>query len=154
MAKVTVDMSMSLDGFIAGPNDGPAHPLGEGGERLHQWVYGLESWRERHGLRGGVANRDAEVQEEAYRDVGAFVMGRRMFDLGEKPWGDEPPFHLPVFVVTHNPRETLAKKGGTSFTFVTDGIESALRQALVAAADKTSWSQAERTSSSNTSAPV
>lgn len=136
MAKVTADLSMSLDGAITGPNDDVSWPLGQGGERLHQWVYELASWRERHGLAGGKSNRDAEVLDEAFRNVGAVVMGRRMFDHGEKPWGESPPFHMPVFVVTHHPGPTLAKEGGTTFTFVTDGIESALKQARAAAGAK------------------
>jgi dihydrofolate reductase len=126
MGKVAVDMSMSLDGFIAGPNDGPGQELGEGGMQLHEWVFGLASWRERHGLEGGETGQDADVVEEAFTNVGAVLMGRRMFDLGEGPWGDEPPFHVPVFVLTNRPRETVDKQGGTTFTFVTDGIESAL----------------------------
>lgn len=136
MAKVISDMSMSLDGFIAGPNDGPENPLGEGGERLHQWLYDLASWRERHGIAGGKTNIDAEVLDESFRNTGAVVMGRRMFDVGEGPWGDNPPFHMPVFVVTHDAREELVKEGGTTFSFVTDGIESALQQAKAAAGDK------------------
>ena len=136
MGMVTVDISMSLDGFITGPGDGVDSPLGAGGERLHEWVYGLESWRERHGQTGGETNRDAEILEEAFATTGAALMGRRMFDLGEGPWGDEPPFHMPVFVVTHDGREELAKEGGTTFTFVTDGIESALEQARAAAGDQ------------------
>jgi dihydrofolate reductase len=134
--KIAADMSMSLDGFITGPNDDVSRPLGEGGEQLHQWVFELASWRERHGLAGGKSNRDAEVLEEAFRNVGAVVMGRRMFNHGEKPWGDNPPFHVPVFVVTHNSRQMLNKEGGTTFTFVTDGIESALKQAKAAAGGK------------------
>ena len=136
MGKVTSDMSMSLDGFIAGPNDGVERPLGDGGERLHEWVYGLASWRERHGLAGGKTDRDAEVIDESFKTTGAVVLGRRMFNLGEGPWGDNPPFHVPVFVVTHNAREKVVKEGGTTFTFVTDGIESALQQAQAAAGDK------------------
>lgn len=136
MARVTADMSMSLDGFITGPNDGVERPLGEGGERLHEWIYGLASWRERHGLAGGESNRDAEVIDESFKNVGAVVMGRRMFDCGEGPWGENPPFHVPVFVVTHEAREPLTKAGGTTFTFVTDGVESALRQAKAAASDR------------------
>lgn len=127
---------MSLDGYIAGPNAGPEKPLGEGGERLHQWVYRLESWRKQHGMEGGQTGRDSEIQEEAFRNVGAVLMGRRMFDEGEEPWGDNPPFHVPVFVLTHNPRETLVKEGGTTFTFVGEGIESALAQARDAAGDE------------------
>jgi dihydrofolate reductase len=126
---------MSLDGFIAGPNDRPGNGLGDGGERLHQWVYKLASWREPHGLSGGETNRDSEILEEAFKNVGAIVLGRRMFDNAEG-WGDEPPFHVPVFVLTHEGREKLVKEGGTTFTFVTDGIESALAQARAAAGDK------------------
>jgi len=124
------------DGFITGPNDGLDQPLGEGGERLHEWVYGLASWRERHGLEGGTTDSDAEVLEEAFATTGAMLMGRRMFDVGEGPWGDEPPFHVPVFVLTHEAREPLVKEGGTTFTFVTDGVESALEQARAAAGDQ------------------
>ncbi|HEV8658046.1 MAG TPA: dihydrofolate reductase family protein [Thermoanaerobaculia bacterium] len=122
--KLTSEMSMSLDGFITGPNDDVERPLGEGGGRLHQWIYGLASWRERHGLTGGKSDRDADVIDESFRNTGAFVMGRRMFEVGEKPWGNNPPFHLPVFVVTHRGRDTLVKEEGTTFTFVTDGIEA------------------------------
>jgi dihydrofolate reductase len=112
MGKVTVDISMSLDGFIAGPNDGPELGLGERGEQLHEWVFGLTSWRERHGLPGGTTDRDAEILDEAFRDTGAIVLGRRMFD-NAKGWGDDPPFHMPVFVLTHDAREKLTKEGGT-----------------------------------------
>jgi dihydrofolate reductase len=136
MTKVTFDMSMSLDGFITGPHDDLERPLGEGGDRLHEWLYGLESFHERHGRSGGESNRDSEVLDEAFRDVGAILMGRRMFDLAEGPWGDDPPFHNPVFVVTHEAREPLPKEGGTTFTFVTDGIEGALEQARQAAGEK------------------
>jgi dihydrofolate reductase len=135
MAKVTFDVSMSLDGFITGPNDGVARPLGKGGERLHRWVYGLESWRERHGLEGGTTDRDAQVIEESFSTTGAVVMGKRMFDAGEGPWGDEPPFHMPVFVLTHEAREAIAKAGGTTFTFVTGGVHAALERARAAAGD-------------------
>jgi dihydrofolate reductase len=136
VGKVTVDMSTSLDGFITGPDDRPGQELGEGGMQLHEWVFGLTGWRKRHGLEGGETGPDDEVMEEAFSDIGAVVMGRRMFDLGEGPWGEDPPFHVPVFVVTHRSRETVEKDGGTTFTFVTDGIESALDQAKGAAGDK------------------
>lgn len=136
MKKVIVDLSMSLDGFITGPNDGPENGLGDGGERLHEWLYDLSSWRERHSLAGGQTNRDAEVLEEAFKNIGAIVMGRRMFDIAEQPWGDNPPFHMPVFVVTHRAREKVVKQGGTTFTFVTDGIESALERAKATVGDK------------------
>jgi dihydrofolate reductase len=135
MGKVTADMSVSLDGFVAGPNDGPENGLGDGGERLHEWMYNLASWRERHSLAGGEVNSDAEILDEAFRSVGAVVMGRRMFDIAEQAWGNNPPFHVPVFVVTHRVREKVVKEGGTSFIFVTDGIESALKQAKAAAGD-------------------
>ncbi|HEX5939439.1 MAG TPA: dihydrofolate reductase family protein [Dehalococcoidia bacterium] len=135
MDKVTCSISMSLDGFIAGPNDRVGNGLGDGGDRLHEWVYDLESWRKRHNLSGGEAHRDSEVLEETFKDAGAVVMGRRMFDLGEEPWGDNPPFHMPVFVVTHNPRDKLVKEGGTTFTFV-NGVEQALVQAWSAAGNK------------------
>lgn len=134
MAKVFVDITTSLDGFIAGPNDGPEQPLGAGGELLHEWVYGLASWREPHGLAGGQVNRDSEILEEALESTGAIVLGRRMFD-NARGWGDNPPFGKPVFVLTHEAREKLTK-GGTRFTFVTEGIESALEQAKEAAGDK------------------
>jgi dihydrofolate reductase len=135
MGIVKSDISVSLDGFVAGPNDGVDNPMGDGGERLHEWVFGLASWREPHGLPGGETNRDDEVQEESLRDIGAVVLGRRMFD-NAKGWGDDPPFHVPVFVLTHEAKEDLVKEGGTTFTFVSDGVESALAQARAAAGDK------------------
>ena len=135
MGRVTVDITTSLDGFIAGPNDGPELGLGEGGERLHQWVYELASWREPHGLAGGKTNRDSEILDEAMSAAGAIIVGRRMFD-NAREWGENPPFHMPVFVLTHEAREPDAKEGGTTFTFVNDGIESALEQARAAAGDK------------------
>jgi dihydrofolate reductase len=146
MGRPTLDISMSLDGYIAGPNQTVEQPLGDGGERLHEWVYGLSAWREPHGLSGGETNRDSEVVEEALATLGATVMGRRMFSGGSGPWekdpnadgwwGDDPPFHHRVYILTHHPRETATKQGGTSFTFVTDGIEAALEQARQAAGDK------------------
>jgi dihydrofolate reductase len=135
MGKVHADITMSLDGFVAGPNDGPDLPLGEGGERLHEWVFGLASWRKPHGLEGGETGRDSEVLAEAMDENGAVVVGRRMFDNAHG-WGDNPPFHVPVFVLTHEAREPLPKEGGTTFTFVTEGIESALEQARAAAGDR------------------
>jgi dihydrofolate reductase len=135
MNKVTVDIGMSLDGFIAGPNAGPQNALGDGGHRIHQWVYDLEAWRERQSLRGGQTNRDDEVLREAYEHVGAFIMGRRMFAEGEIGWPDPPPFQAPVFVLTNHGREPWIRGGGTTFTFVTDGIESALEQAREAAGE-------------------
>jgi dihydrofolate reductase len=146
MARLTLDISMSLDGFVAGPNQTLEQPLGQGGERLHEWAFAVASFREMHGLPGGETNVDNEVVEEALRNTGATVMGRRMFSGGEGPWeddpnadawwGDDPPFHHSVFVLTHHAREAVTKLGGTTFTFVTDGIEAALEQARAAAGDK------------------
>ncbi len=132
---------MSLDGFIAGPNQSEENPLGEGGMQLHEWAFALEAWRKPHGRVGGEVNASTAVVEEALKNVGATMMGRNMFGgdgpWGDEPWdgwwGDEPPFHMPVFVLTHHAREPLKKDGGTTFTFVTDGIESALEQAQAAA---------------------
>ena len=146
MSKLTFDITMSLDGFVAGPNATLEQPLGEGGEQLHEWVVGLESWRERHGLEGGTTSPDSAILEESIARNGATLMGRRMFSGGEGPWeddpkadgwwGDDPPFHMPVFVLTHHAREPVQKQGGTTYTFVTDGIEAALEQAQAAAGGK------------------
>ena len=134
MGKVRFEITMSLDGYVAGPNDSPELGLGEGGERLHEWVFGLASWRAPHGLEGGETNVDSELLEETVKATGAVIVGRRMFD-NARGWGDEPPFHVPVFVLTHEPRDVLVK-GDTTFTFVNDGIESALEQARASAAGK------------------
>jgi dihydrofolate reductase len=133
--RVTFDITTSLDGFIAGANDSLELPLGEGGEKLHEWLFGLASWREPHGLEGGETGQDSDVLAEAMSNTGAVVLGKRMFDHAQG-WGDEPPFHVPVFVLTHQARESEEKEGGTTFTFVTNGIESALEQARAAAGDK------------------
>jgi dihydrofolate reductase len=147
MSKVTIDITMSVDGFVAGPNASLEDPLGQGGMSLHEWAFAAESWREQHGLEGGEHNADSELLEEAVGRGGAQIMGRRMFSGGFGPgpwaddpnaggwWGDEPPFHMPVFVLTHHAREPLVL-GDTTITFVTDGIESALEQARAAAGDK------------------
>ena len=139
-----LNITMSLDGFVAGPNQTLEQPLGEGGEDLHEWIVGLESWRRQHGLEGGEATADGELVRETQERTGAFVMGRRMFSSGEGPWeddpkangwwGDDPPFGAPVFVVTHHPRAPL-ELGTTTFTFV-DGVEDAIRQAREAAGDR------------------
>ena len=144
VGKLRLDISMSLDGFVAGPNQSEENPLGEGGMQLHEWAFDLAAWRKPHGQEGGEVNASSEVVEESLENLGATVMGRNMFG-GEGPWGanpwdgwwgDHPPFHMPVFIVTHHARQPVTKKGGTSFTFVTDGIESALAQARNAAAGK------------------
>jgi dihydrofolate reductase len=136
MGIVTAHMSMSLDGYVAGPNAGAENPLGDGGVLIQQWMFELASFREMQGLSGGQTNKDDEELRQRFAPTGAVVMGRRMFDEGEGPWGDYPPFRMPVFVVTHEARDMLVKEGGTTFTFVTDGIQSALEQAKVAAGDK------------------
>jgi dihydrofolate reductase len=145
MGRVTFEISMSADGYVAGPRATQEVPLGEGGERLHDWVTGLSTWRALHGMEGGERSADADVLQESFDLAGAYVMGRRMFSgeggpWGDEPfegwWGDEPPFHAPVFVVTHHPREPLVKDGGTTFTFVTEGVEAAIEQARDAAGDK------------------
>jgi dihydrofolate reductase len=144
MSSVTCQISISLDGFVAGPNQSVENPLGEGGMRLHEWAVVTNSWREQHGLDGGERTADAEVIDEVVQGVGAYIMGRKMFGGGDGPWdetwtgwwGEEPPFRAPVFVLTHHKREPLSMQAGTTFTFVTDGIESALEQAQTAAGDK------------------
>jgi len=144
MSSVTCHISISLDGFVAGPNQSIENPIGEGGMRLHQWVFETASWREQHGLEAVARTADSEVLDEVVQNVGAYVMGRKMFGGGEGPWddswtgwwGDEPPFHTPVFVLTHHSREPLSMRSGTTFTFVTEGIDSALEQARSAAGDK------------------
>ena len=141
MSSVTCQISISLDGFVAGPNQSVEDPIDEGGMRLHEWVFKTDSWRGQHGLEGGERTVDSEVVDEIVQGVGAYVMGRKMFGGGDGVWdetwtgwwGEDPPFHAPVFVLTHHPREPLSMQGGTTFTFVTDGIESALEQARTAA---------------------
>ena len=143
---VFIDISMSLDGYVAGPNQTLEEPLGRGGEQLHDWVVRLEAWRKPHGQEGGETGPDGELFSAQVDRIGAVIMGRRMFSGGSGPWesdpnadawwGDNPPFHVPVFVLTHHEREPVEKEGGTTFTFVTDGFESALEQARAAAGDK------------------
>ncbi|WP_328868929.1 dihydrofolate reductase family protein [Streptomyces sp. NBC_00287] len=133
---VTSDMAITLDGYIAGPNVSLDNPGGDGAEPIFEWIHTLASWRQRQGMTGGEENRDSELIREWFDATGAVVMGRTMYDLGEEFWGDNPPFKTPVFVLTHRPRPTLVKEGGTTFTFVTDGIHSALDQAKAAAGDR------------------
>ena len=136
MGRVIATQSISLDGYSAGVKAGRDNPLGDDGERLHEWLFGLDSWREVHNLEGGESNADADAIDEAFAHLGAVVMGKTMFVTGEEPWGDEPPFHVPVFVLQHEPREQIEKHGGTSFTFVHEGLEHALGRAQSAAGDK------------------
>jgi len=146
MSKLRFRISMSLDGFVAGPSQSVDNPLGIGGMRLHEWVFPLAVWRAMHSLEGGEVNASSAVVEESLANVGATVMGRNMFGGHPGPWntkepwngwwGVNPPFHHPVFVVTHHAREPLRLEGGTTFTFVTGGIRSALEQARRAARGK------------------
>ena len=144
MTKVRVHISVSADGYVAGPNQSLENPLGEGGESLHAWAFPLKAFREPHGMEGGEVNASTAVVEESIAKVGAEIMGRGKFGGGPGPWGEapwrgwwgeEPPFHMPVFVLTHHEREPLTL-ADTTFTFVTDGIEAALEQAKEAAAGK------------------
>jgi dihydrofolate reductase len=142
MSKLRFDISMSLDGFIAGPQQTLQTPLGIGGEQLHDWVVALESWRSMHGKEGGETGVSNRVVEESTANIGATIMGRNMFGGGPGPWnaqkpwtgwwGKEPPFHHPVFVLTHHARAPLVL-GETTFYFVTEGPEAALAQAKKAA---------------------
>jgi dihydrofolate reductase len=141
MSKVRVHISVSADSYVAGPNQSIENPLGEGGESLHDWIVALRAWREPHGMEGGEVNASSAVVEESQANVGAEIMGRGKFGGGPGPWdeplwrgwwGEEPPFHMPVFVLTRHAREPLTLSD-TTFTFVTDGIESALERARAAA---------------------
>jgi dihydrofolate reductase len=135
-------IAISLDGYVAGPDQTEEQPLGVGGERLHDWIVELEAWRREHGMEGGEKNASTPVVDEMQVNVGATIMGRNMFGPVRGPWdgtdwtgwwGEDPPFHTPVFVLTHHAREPVEMKGGTTFVFVNDGIGSALRQANEAA---------------------
>jgi dihydrofolate reductase len=145
MSKLRLNITMSLDGFVAGPDQSEDDPLGKRGMELHQWLVSLKTFRETHGEEGGVVNASTPLAEEILGNVGATIMGRNMFGGGPGPWrddswkgywGDNPPYHHPVFVLTRYPREPLEMQGGTTFFFVTDGIESALEQARAVAGDK------------------
>jgi dihydrofolate reductase len=124
MGKVTCEISMSLDGFITGPNVRVGNGMGDDGDRLHDWMFDAKT------------ETDAAMVDEKYASTGAVLMGKRMFDVGFEPWGDPPPFGMPVFIVTHEAREPLPMQGGTTYTFVTDGIEAALELARAAAGDR------------------
>src|SRR6266540_31660 len=145
MSKLRLNITMSLDGFVTGPNQSEGEPLGVGGGNLHDWLLSLAAFREAHGEVGGEVNASTPIAEGFFENVGASVMGRNMFGGGPGPWGDnpwngywgdDPPFHHPVFVLTHHPREPLELEGGTTFTFVTEGVEAALEQARGAAGGK------------------
>jgi dihydrofolate reductase len=145
MSKFRFHLTVSADGYVAGPDQSEENPLGVGGEELHDWIVELSAWREHHGMEGGEVNASSPVVEELQANVGAGVMGRNMFgpirgDWGDESWrgwwGENPPFHYPVFVLTHHPREPVEMEGGTTFNFVTGGIEAALERATEAADGK------------------
>jgi len=148
MSKLRFNITMSLDGFVAGPKQSEQDPLGVGGLELHNWIVPLAAFREMHGEEGGEVNASTPVVKGMFENVGATVMGRNMFGGGPGPWGenpwngwwgDDPPYHHPVFVLTHHAREPLEMQGGTTFHFVTEGIESALQQAKEVAGGKDVW---------------
>ena len=148
MAKLRLHITMSLDGYVAGPDQGEENPLGIGAPKLHEWMVPLSEFREMHGGAGGETNASSAVVQERWANIGSTIMGRNMFGpiRGQWPddswrgwWGEDPPYHHPVFVLTHHPREPLQMQGGTTFEFVTDGIESALAQAKDAAQGKDVW---------------
>jgi len=141
MTKVTAQMSVSLDGYYAGPRhdgegDWTASAEAAAFFRVTRWAIDAMAWRERQGFAGGESDVNSDIIAESFEAAGAYVMGRRMADGGEAPWGDEPPFRAPVFVVTHRPRAVLHRQGGTSFTYVTDGVASAVEQAKAVANGK------------------
>jgi dihydrofolate reductase len=148
MSKLRLSITMSLDGYVAGPDQSLENPLGVRGMELHQWAFPLKVFRETHGGEGGEVNASSAVVEDRQANIGATIMGRNMFGGGPGPWGDEswqgwwgddPPYHHPVFVLTNHARDPLAMKGGTTFHFVTDGIESALARAKDAAGARDVW---------------
>jgi dihydrofolate reductase len=145
MSKLRLNVTMSLDGYVAGPEQSEGNPIGIGGMELHEWLIALEAFGATHGAEGGEVNASTPFAEEILRDAGATIMGRNMFGGGPGPWGedpwrgywgDDPPYHHPVFVLTRHQREPLEMEGGTTFHFVNDGIESALEQARDAAGGK------------------
>ena len=145
MGTAFFEISVSLDGYVAGPDQSEENPLGIGGEGLHDWVLATQAWREAHGHEGGEAGIDDDVAAESIGRAGAVIMGRNMFGGGPGPWdadepwqgwwGDSPPFHVPVFVLTHHEREPLTL-GDTTFTFVTEGPEAAMAKAQEAAGER------------------
>jgi dihydrofolate reductase len=133
MGKVVLDMSTSLDGIAGGSSEAEFWTVHEA---VLGWVFNLRSWRREQGMEGGEDTLDSRVWGGSFARIGAQVIGRTMFDFGFEPWGENPPFHAPVFVHTHRAGERIEKLGGTSYTFVTDGIEAAIKQAKGAAGEK------------------
>ena len=163
MSKLKLNITMSINSFVAGPDQSPEHPLGVGGEKLHGWLYPLKAFRGSHGEEGGEINASTPFAEDILGGAGAIIMGRNMFGGGPGPWdeswkgwwGDNPPFHHPVFVLTHHQRQRVEMQGGDTFHFVTDGIESALEQARTAGSGRRRClSEAGHPSRSNTSQRV
>ncbi len=145
MTILRFGITMSLDGYVAGPRQSVSHPLGEGGHELHTWAFAVRTFRELHGMEGGTTGPDDAIAAESLQNIGATLMGRHMFGGGDGPWrdnpwkgwwGEDPPFHTPVFVLTHHARTSLEMQGGTTFHFVTEGIHAALEQAKHAARGK------------------
>jgi dihydrofolate reductase len=145
MTKLRLNITMSLDGYVAGPNQSVENPLGEGGEQLHEWAFATHTFRAIHGMEGGATGPDDDIAKEYFDNIGATIMGRHMFGGGDGPWGDKPwngwwgdnpPFHMPVFVLTHHARDPLELQGGTTFHFVTEGVHMALERAKDAAQGK------------------
>src|SRR5689334_6946209 len=146
MSKVRVQsFGVSLDGFSAGPEQSLNNPLGVRGPELMEWFFHSQFWRKMHGQEGGETGVDNSIAERGFENIGAWILGRNMFGPVRGPWpddqwkgwwGDEPPYHVPVFVLTHHARDPVEMKGGTTFHFVTGGIEEALRRARAAAGEK------------------
>lgn len=137
MSKVFFDVGISLDGYIAGPNGGPANPLGDGGISIHDWMFKQKSFREHLGMDGGENNNpDNDIIEETINRIGSNIMGKHMFEEGEASWPEEAPFHTSVYVMTKQKRKPLERKGGTTFYFTNEGIEKVLQKAKDAAGQK------------------
>jgi dihydrofolate reductase len=145
MGIVRFQQTVSLDGYSAGPNQSESEPLGEGGEDLHEWMFKTPAWLKDHGKTGGEENASNQVAEELGSGYGAVIMGRNMFgpigggewdESWKGWWGDNPPYHTDTFIITHHEREPVEMEGGTTFHFVTDGIESALERARESAGEK------------------
>lgn len=148
MSRLRLSITMSLDGYVGGPNQSEENPLGVGGMKLHRWLFPLKEFKEMHGEEGGDVNASSDVVEERRANIGATIMGRNMFGPVRGPWpdeswrgwwGEDPPYHHPVFVLSHHPRQPIEMQGGTTFHFVSEGIESALAQAKAAAHGRDVW---------------
>lgn len=146
MPKLRVEsFSISLDGFGAGPHQDLKNPLGVGGMALHEWAFTTKTFRTMFGMDGGATDVDDEFARRGFQNIGAWILGRNMFAPSRGPWpddgwkgwwGEEPPYHVPVFILTHHPRPSITMQGGTTFHFITDGIHAALKRAMEAAGGK------------------